>query len=374
MQRKDKAMKEEMVRKGQLALFNGPGQAFELKEFNVRELEPGEVLVKNVYTTICGSDLHTFCGVRKEPSPTVLGHEIVGEIVALHPAHTGYDLCGGKLTPGDRIIWTIFSSDPLSVNSLRGIPQKGDNLFKYGHVLVKEPEVFHGGLGTYCIIRANTGIIKIPEKIPLSVAATLNCSISTVAGALRIAGDIKDKRVLITGMGHLGITCAAMCREAGAEWIVAADITAKRLDEAMYFGADEVLNMNGDNAAHLAVLQERTSGKGMDVVFDMSGSPDAMEFGIASLGVGGCAVLIGAVFNTKPLLIDPERVIRHLLTIKGLHNYNFADFKYAFEFMKCNWEKYPFSAVVEKEFSLGEVEDAFEYAIAQKPLRVGIKL
>lgn len=360
--------------KGQLALFNGPGQAFELKEFKVRPLQPGELLVKNVYTTICGSDLHTFCGLRNEPSPTVLGHEIVGEVIALHPAHAGFDLRGKQIQRGDRITWTVFSSNPQSTNSLRGIPQKGDDLFKYGHVLVEEPEVFHGGLGTYCIIKANTGIIKLPESIPLSIAATLNCSVSTVAGALRMAGDIKDKHVLITGMGHLGITCAAMCREAGAEWIGAADIAARRLDEALGFGADEVFNMNGDNSKLLSVLQERTNGKGIDVVFDMSGSPAAMEFGINSLGIGGCAVLIGAVFNTRPLHIDPERVIRHLLTIKGLHNYNFDDFKYAFDFMERNWEKYPFSTVVEKEFSLEKVEEAFEYAIVQKPLRVGIKL
>lgn len=123
MKGKDTAMNE-VVRKGQVALFNGPGQAFELKEFEVRALQPGELLVKNVYTTICGSDLHTFCGVRKEPSPTVLGHEIVGEIVALHPMHTGFDLRGKPLQPGDRITWTVFSSNPQSINSLRGIPQK----------------------------------------------------------------------------------------------------------------------------------------------------------------------------------------------------------------------------------------------------------
>lgn len=360
--------------KGKLALFHGPGAPLEIKQFGIRDLLPGEVLVKNEYTTLCGSDLHTYCGLRNEPCPTVLGHEIVGRIVAMHPNHPGFDLRGKEIGAGDRITWTVFSSNPQSPNSLRGIPQKGEDLYKYGHVRAEGNEVFHGGLAEYCILKANTGIIRLPESLPLPIAATLNCSISTVAGALRMAGDLKDKTVLITGMGHLGITCAAMCREAGAEWIAAADIADKRLEEALSFGADEVFNMNGHTPQTREALQQRTNGKGIDVVFDMSGSPDAMEFGIESLGIGGCAVLVGAVFNTRPLQIDPEQVIRKLITIKGIHNYNFTDFKNAFDFLRRNWEKYPFGAVVEKEFPLEEINEAFTYAVSRKPLRVGIRL
>ncbi|MBO9151321.1 zinc-binding dehydrogenase [Chitinophaga sp. GCM10012297] len=358
---------------GRLMLFDGPGKPFRLEKQPLQALQPGEVLIRTVYTTICGSDLHTYCGLREEPCPTVLGHEIVGEIVELHPAHEGTDLQGETLQPGDRITWTIFASDPLSANSLRGMPQKGEGLFKYGHARVSPQDAFHGGLAEYCVLKAHTGIIKLPENMPAAVAATLNCSVSTVAGALRMAGDVKGKNVLVTGMGHLGITCAAMCREAGAAWIAAADISEKRLEEAPHFGASECFNMKDDNAALLGALRERTNGNGIDVVFDMSGSPDAMEFGLAALGIGGCAVWIGAVFNTRPLQIAPEKVIRGLLTIKGLHNYNFDDFRYAFGFMQRNWQKYPFGSVVEKEFRLEEVKGAFEYAIAEKPLRVGIK-
>lgn len=360
--------------KGKLALFNGPGTALEIREFDIRELLPGEVLVKNEYTTLCGSDLHTYCGLRQEPCPTVLGHEIVGRIVRLHPSHPGSDLRGKEIRPGDLVTWTVFSSDPQSPNSLRGIPQKGEGLYKYGHVRVEGTEVFHGGLAEYCILKANTGILRLPEGIPLSIAATLNCSISTVAGALRMAGDVKDKKVLITGMGHLGITCAAMCREAGAAWIGAADVADKRLAEALSFGADEVFNMSGHSIQNRKALEEKTNGKGIDVVFDMSGSPDAMEFGLEMLGIGGCAVWVGAVFNTRRLQIDPEKIIRKLITIKGLHNYNFTDFIHAFGFLEHNWEKYPFGSVVEKEFSLEEVNAAFAYAVTHRPLRVGVKM
>lgn len=359
---------------GTVALFEAPGKDFTLKQYAVRPLEPGEILVKNQYTTICGSDLHTFCGLREEPSPTVLGHEIAGEIIDIHPTHTGVDLKGRELKAGDRVTWSIFAGNPDSVAAKAGMPQKSTPLFKYGHALANAPDVFHGGLGEYCILKANTAILLLPQEIPVEIAATLNCSISTVAGALRMAGDIKGKHVLITGIGHLGITCAAMCREAGAARIYAADISDKRLNDARAFGVSDVFNLAEYDHELKAYLHDTLPLKGVDVVFDMSGSVAAMQTGLECLAIGGTAVWIGAVFPSKGITIDPENIIRRLLTIRGLHNYNFTDFEYAYDFMLANWNRYPFLQAIEKEFSLAEAQKAFTYAVANKPLRVGIRL
>lgn len=359
---------------GQLAIFHGAGTELELASYPVSPLQPGEVLIRNLYTTLCGSDLHTYCGVRQETCPTVLGHEIVGEIIAIDSEHAGVDLNGEKLSVGDIITWSIFSSNPQSPNSLAGIPQKGNGLFKYGHALVKEGDAFHGGLAEYCVLKANTGLLRIPNGMPLPVAATLNCSVATVAGALRMAGDLKGKSVLITGMGHLGITCAAMCREAGAEWIGALDVSIERLEGSLHFGTDELFNYLGDVNLLVQEIKEKLPRKGADIVFDMSGSPEAMELGLDVLAVGGITVWVGAVFKSRCLPVNPEKIIRNLLTIKGLHNYNYDDFRNGIEFMKENWNRYPFDNLVEKEFSLHEAELAFEYAVKNKPFRVGIRL
>ncbi|SHL35718.1 alcohol dehydrogenase [Chitinophaga jiangningensis] len=362
-----------MHRQGRVVLFEAAGKDFRQETYEVRSLKYGELLVKNRYTTICGSDLHTFCGVRKELSPTVLGHEIVGEIVELGPGHPGVDMRGNPLSTGDLITWTIFSSEPESWYSRHGMPQKAEQLFKYGHALAAGEEIFHGGMGQFCILREHTTVLKLPAGIPLAVAATLNCSTATVAGALRMAGDLQDKNILITGMGHLGITCAAMCKSAGAAMVIGADIAPGRLATATQFGADKVMNLASDAALITKQLQDFPR-KGIDVVFDMSGSPEAMELGLAHLAVGGTAVWIGAVFNTRPLQINPESIIRRLITIKGLHNYNFEDFNYAMTFLENNWQRYPFEQAIEKEFELAEAQQAFTYAVQEKPLRVGLRI
>ena len=210
--------------------------------------------------------------------------------------------------------------------------------------------------------------------MPLPVAAPLNCAIATVAAAIRLGGDLTGKNVVVLGMGLLGIACIAMCKEAGAIWVGATDISNNRLDHAKKFGADFTLNTKVMAIDEVEVLKNRFVKKGVDVVFDMSGSPDAMELGLNMLAIGGTAIWVGAVFKTRKVAIDAEQLIRNLHTIKGIHNYNFEDFKYALHFLENNWQKYPFNSIVEREFSLDEAEEAFEYAVKNKPLRVGIKI
>lgn len=349
--------------KAKVVAFHGPKKAMELSDVTIPPLKEGEVLVRNLYTTICGSDLHTYCGLRTEKTPTVLGHEIVGEIVSLAASHAGIDYFGNELKAGDRITWSIFSSDPKSPMAQRGMPQKGNNLFKYGHAQITDTDALHGGLATHCILRPGTAILKIHTDIPLPVAATINCAIATVAGAFRLAGDVKNRVVLITGAGLLGVVSVAMAKAAGAAAIHIADINEQRLLQAEKFGADEAYLLDHNGLPDL---------KDMDVVFDMSGSPEAMEIGLDTLAVGGVAVWVGAVLNTRKIQVDAEKVIRRLLSIKGLHNYNFEDFVCAVDFISKNYQHFPFSTIVGKEYSLADAEMAFHYALTNKPLRVGI--
>jgi len=354
------------MKTAKLMVFNGPQQPMLAETKVLRELAPDEILVKNKYTTICGSDLHTYSGVRKEACPTVLGHEIVGTVEAIGGQHSGTDLSGQPLRIGDLVTWSVFSSNPCSPGARQGMPQKGADLFKYGHALIAGDDAFHGGLAEYCILRKGTAILRLPEDLPLPVAATINCAIATTAGALRLAGSITGKTVLVTGMGLLGLTAVAMCREAGALKVIAADVNSTRLDMARQFGADETLCFNSPD------VQPPVSD--INITIDMSGSPDAMEYGLDVLAIGGAAVWVGAVFNTRKIQVNPEKMIRNLITIKGLHNYNFEDFRYARDFMVVNWNRYPYATVVAKEFSLSEAGAAFDYALEHRPLRVGVRI
>lgn len=353
---------------GKAAVFNGHGKPFEFITRNVPSIKPGEILMKTLYTTLCGSDIHTYCGRRFEPPQVVLGHEIVGDILWIDPAHPGKDARGEQIRIGDRLTWSIFSVPAGTAAPRPDIPQKSPSLFKYGHVLAEGEDVFNGGLADYCVLRANTALIKIGKSLPLKVAATISCAHSTVMGALRVAAGISGKKVLVFGAGLLGLSCVAMCREAGATYIGLVDSDPARLQWGRKFGADETWpfpEAEGTNALPWPQA---------DVVFDMTGHPRAMSAGIDSLTVGGCAVWIGAVYPAKPVAVDAQKVVRQVLQIRGLHNYNYEDFIHATAFIEDHYRKYPFEELVEKEFTLDEVETAFEYANNAKPVRVGIHL
>jgi putative phosphonate catabolism associated alcohol dehydrogenase len=353
---------------GKAALFSGQGLPFEFIKRQVPVLKLGEILIKTLYTTLCGSDIHTYCGRRMEPARVVLGHEIVGDILWIEAGHPGLDLRGEEIKIGDRVTWSIFSV-PEGVPPPRSdIPQKSDRLFKYGHSLASGADVFNGGLADYCILRSNTALIKISKSITLKVAATISCAHSTVMGALRVAGDVTAKRILVFGSGLLGLSCVSMCRQAHAKWIGIIDKDPKRMLWAKRFGADHTFLFPEQSAVNILPWPPA------DLVFDMTGNPQAMKMGIDSLDIGGACVWIGAVFPEKPVEVDAQQVVRKILQIRGLHNYNYDDFLNATTFIEKNYQKYPFEDLIEKEFSLDNIDEAFEFASKTKPVRVGIKI
>lgn len=362
------------MRDSRIAIFDGVDQPLRLERERIPELKRGEILVRNEYTTLCRSDLTTFVGRRKEKTPTILGHEIVGRIAAFGPESAQADCRGDTLEPGDRITWGIYASDPESPLARRGIPQKGEDLFKYGHERIANGSTLHGGLAEYCILRRHTPIIKIREPVPLPVLALINCSASTAAGALRLAGDVRGRVVLISGAGMLGVFAAAMCRMAGAAEVVAVDVNAERLRTIRLFGADRGCPMPGEDADPSECLQEVLQGSRADIALDFSGSPSAMEVSLLALGIGGVAVWVGATFPQRDLRVNAEVVIRNLYTIRGLHNYNAGDLVRAVEFLEHHHDAFPFIDLIRDGFTLDSVNEAFACGIQENPHRVGLRI
>lgn len=350
------------------AIFYQPGAVLTLEEVPIPELKSGEIRVRVEYTTLCRSDLNTFTGKRREKSPTILGHEIVGRIEKFGPETVAEDYLGHPLETGDRITWSIYASDPAAYYSKIGIPQKAAGLFKYGHEQHTPENTLHGGLSEYCVLRQNTVIIKVDENIPVPVVAVINCAVATVAAAIRLAGEADGKTVIVSGAGMLGIFACAILRTLNVRRIIAIDINQSRLEMAQRFGADTILFAGKPEAFPPA------SSLKAQAVLEFSGAASAMESTLDLLDIGGVAVWVGGTFPQRALRIDAEKVIRNLWTIRGLHNYTANDLVSAVNFIETYYKSFPFEDLIFDGFTLDTVNEAFEYAVASDALRVGLRI
>lgn len=354
--------------------FDGIRNVFDKCTTPIPCLKEGEVLVKILFTTICRSDLNTFAGKRKEKNPTILGHEAVGIIAAIHETSVLKDLRGRVIKPGDRITWAIFASNPTDPLSKSGMPQKAGDLFKYGHEQVTHENQLHGGLATHIILRKNTPLIVLEADLSAYSAALINCAVATVAGALRLCGSIENKIVIVNGSGMLGLVACAMAKSSKASCIIAIDKDQERLKLAASYGASVEWMLDEMSGQYIDPDTQLPATIAADCVIDFTGNPDAMAASLGLLAIGGTAVWVGATYPQPPVQLNAERLVRNLWTIRGLHNYNERDLLTAVEFMENNDEIFHFDELIYKGCSMEKLEEEFSQAINRNHFRIGFEI
>ncbi len=359
-----------MTRLSRAAIFHGPDRPLELREIPFPALAAGEVLVDVECCTLCGSDLHTFGGRRTTPLPTILGHEIMGHVAEIASDEPLLDFRGVPVDVGDRITWSVAAHCGGCFFCRRGLPQKCDRLFKYGHESIDGPHPLSGGLAEHCHLSRGTSIFKIDETLLREVACPASCATATVACALRAAGDVSGAIALVQGAGTLGLTACAMLRHQGADQVILSDVDTERLCRGADFGATHTVGVqeNGKDLARL--VRGLTSGRGVDLALEMSGASAAIEGAIPLLRLGGVYVLVGAVFPGPAVSISPERLVRGCLSVVGVHNYAPQDLGAALDFLAATQDNVPFAELVANSFRLSEAEQAFQFAIEHAPPRV----
>ncbi|MFJ4674110.1 alcohol dehydrogenase catalytic domain-containing protein [Kitasatospora purpeofusca] len=331
-----------------LARWDGVQRPFALLECSTpRTPGPGELLVRIDLATICGSDLHTVEGRRPSPAPSVLGHEQVGTVVGVG---AGGVRCvdGLPVAEGMRVVWSVAASCGVCERCTGDLPNKCLDLRKYGHEPWSPDAPLNGGFATHCVVLPGTAVVAVPAEVPDAVAGPASCATATVAAALDAAGPTAGRRVLITGAGMLGLTAAAMAATAGAR-VTAVDPDHQRRAQALRFGAGFAL----DSAEEAGPA---------DIALDFSGHPAAVQHCLDSLAVGGRAVLVGSVSPGPAVALDPERLVRGLHTVTGVHNYRPQHLDAAVRFLTAHHRSFPFAELVADAHPLDRIADAVEAA------------
>jgi len=361
------------ARKGRLAVYDSPTKPFKIIELPIRAPRPDEVLVKIRMSTICRSDVHSYLGHRPNPCPGVLGHEIIGDIVALGP-HITHDMRGAALSAGDRITWSeYFIPGANYYTEVLDLPQKSPGVDKYGHMAVTTEPHHHGGFGDYCYVLPQSWILKLPAELTDEEATPINCGVATMICVTERAEIRMGDAVVVQGLGLLGLYGAAIAKARGARLVIGLDTVANRRELGLRFGVDHALDPQAMSEPEL-VNQVRAlcPPEGADAVIEVCGCPGVIPSGLKFLRSGGNYVLGGVVNPDSFVNIDANQILRKLITLRGVHNYHPRNLVEALDFVHANRNRFPFHDLVDGKYSLDQVGQAMKDAEERRVLRAAI--
>jgi len=263
---------------------------WEVREVPTPEPGPNQVLIKIRASGICYTDVHQTRGELPGSFPRVLGHEPVGEIVAV-----GAGVQTRKA--GDRVGVPWIQTTCGRCESC----QRGKPMFCVEQV--GTGGAMPGGHAEYLLSYANATML-LPDGLSYEQAAPIFCAGYTVWSGLRWADPKPYERIAVVGIGGLGHLAVQYAKAAGFHTIAVSRSSDK--DKAVReLGADEIVRDGRGLAA----------AGGADVILGTSNSNDAMADSIQGLRADGRFVLMG--FEAKPLQISPGDFIMRRLQLLG---------------------------------------------------------
>jgi (R,R)-butanediol dehydrogenase/meso-butanediol dehydrogenase/diacetyl reductase len=265
---------------------------------------------------ICGTDIHEYTNgpsivptpehphpLTHEALPLTLGHELSGTVVEL-----GDDVDG--FTSGDRVAVepTIACGACAACRSgqRNRCPQKGAvGLTGWG-----------GGYADFVTLPESM-LHPLPDEVSLEAGALVE-PVAVGWHAARLADVGPDSAVLIVGAGPIGLGALAASKALGAKTTaVAVRRHGARATMAQNLGADAVLPSGSKDLP--GMLANLTSGRGVDVALECSGSPDGLDVALRSVAIGGTLVTLG--LWGEPANLDLNAIMLREISLIGSRGY-----------------------------------------------------
>ncbi|NJP36284.1 L-threonine 3-dehydrogenase [Alkalicoccus luteus] len=273
-----------------------------LKEVPVPTCGAQEVLIKVKATSICGTDVHIYewdewSASRVKP-PYVFGHEFSGEVV-----ETGSLVKSVKV--GDQVsaeTHIVCGRCPQCMSGNAHICEKTEII-----------GVDRDGCFAEYVVLPEENIWQNEKSLPwdeASIQEPMGNAVHTV-----LAGETAGRTAAIIGCGPIGLMACAVAKAAGAAEVFAIDLNPYRLELAQSQGADYIVNpLENDPVQY---IREKTGGRGVDIVCEMSGHPVAMNQGFKMATNGGRISILS--LPVRPVEIDiTNDIVFKGLTVQGI--------------------------------------------------------
>ncbi|MGZ4777384.1 MAG: zinc-dependent alcohol dehydrogenase family protein [Oryzihumus sp.] len=268
-------------------VYHGPGQKAWEEVPDPVIIEPTDVIVRVETTTICGTDLHILKGdVPAVTDGRILGHEGVGTVTEVGPAVS-------SVAVGDRVIISCISACGACSYCHQGL---------YAHCLAEEGASGIGWIfghlinGTQAeLVRvpfADNSVYKVPEGVSDDAAVMLSDILPTGFEIGVRYGKVKPGDVVaVVGAGPVGLAAMMTANLYGAARIIALDLDANRLDQALTFGATDTVDSSAADWEQR--VKGMTDGMGVDVAIEAVGIPSTFEACTRIVRPGGSVANVG---------------------------------------------------------------------------------
>jgi len=279
-----------------------------MDEVAVPQYGHNDVLIKVIQTAICGTDVHIYnwdqWAQKTIPIGMTIGHEFVGEIVAMGDKVTSFEI---------------------------GLRVSGE-----GHITCGHCRNCRAGRRHLCIHTVGVGVnrngafaqyLSLPAENVFPVADEIDNDHAAIfdplgnAAHTALSFDLVGEDVLITGAGPIGVMAAAIARHAGSRNVVVTDVNPYRLALAEQMGATRAVDVSTTQLTD--VMQQLNMKEGFDVGLEMSGAIPALEQMLSTMNHGGKIAMLG--LPSDKTAIDWSQAIFKGLTIKGIYGREMYD-------------------------------------------------
>lgn len=352
-------------------------KTIEVKEYPIPALEDNDILVKVEGCGVCGTDVHEWKGDPFGLMPVVLGHEGTGEVVALGKNIT-CDTAGNPLKVGDKLVTSVISCGECYICRMQPANTNlCDKQGVFGLISHSDSNPLTGWFATHLLIRGKGATYFRVNDLTLDERMLLELACVCVHALKRANGTGLlnfNSRVLIQGLGPVGLMMAAVLRCAGINHIIAIDGTPKRLEMAQRLGVKTTINFREADTLEkrVAIVKEAANGVGADFAFQCTGAPAAAKDIYEYIRRGGGLCEMGFFVNNGTYEINPHfAMCNKEINVVGSWDYSAEDYPTTMAFLRQAREmNVPICDLITHRFPLDKLNEAMETNVSQQGIKI----